>query len=81
MDIVTKLGVGEVSFPRRFEFGRGGGYGYHIILLKKRIPQHAANLTSDYNELAKLATEFKKQKKYEQWIKNLKEKIYWQIKS
>lgn len=81
LDIVTKLGVGEVSFPRRFELGRGGGYGYHIILLKKRIPQHAANLTSDYNELAKLATEYKKQRKYEQWIKSLKNKIYWQIKS
>ena len=80
LDVVAKLGEGEISFPRRFEFGRGN-YGYHIVLLKKRTPQHPADLITDYTELAKLATEYKKQKKYEQWIQNLKTKIYWEIKS
>ena len=80
LDVVTKLDEGKISFPRRFEFGKGS-YGYHIVLLKKRMPQHSADLITDYSELAKLATEYKKQKKYEQWIKDLKSKIYWQIKS
>jgi len=80
LDIVTKLGVGEISFPRRFEFGRGS-YGYHIVLLKERIPQHSADLITDYSELVKLASEYKKQKKYEQWIQDLKTKIYWKINS
>ncbi len=80
LDVVAKLGEGEISFPRRFEFGRGN-YGYNIVLLKKRIPQHSADLLKDYNELAKLATEYKKQQKYKQWISDLKNKIYWQIKS
>ena len=69
LDVVTKLGEGEISFTRRFEFG-SDSYGYHIVLLKKREPQHSANLITDYNELAKLATEYKKQKKYEKWIKD-----------
>lgn len=80
LDVVTKLGEGEISFPRRFEFG-SDSYGYHIVILKERKPQHSANLITDYNELAKLATEYKKQKKYERWIKDLKNKIFWQIKS
>ncbi len=80
LDVVTKLAEGEISFPRRFEFGRDS-YGYHTVLLKKRIPQHSADLITDYNELSKLATEYKKQKKYEQWIKDLKNKIFWEIKS
>ncbi|PJA99333.1 MAG: parvulin peptidyl-prolyl isomerase [Ignavibacteriales bacterium CG_4_9_14_3_um_filter_30_11] len=78
LDIVTKLGVGEISFPKRFEFGKGN-YGYHIVLLKERIPQHSADLIIDYSELAKLASEYKKQKKYEQWIQDLKSNIYWKI--
>lgn len=80
LDVVSKLAEGEISFPRRFEFGRGS-YGYHIVLLRKRFPEHTADLTADYNQLAKLATEYKKQKKYEQWIKDLKTKIYWKIES
>jgi len=80
LDIVTKLGVGEMSFPRRFEFGNNS-YGYHIVLLKERIPQHTADLVKDYSELAKLAAEYKKQKKYEQWIQDLKSKIFWKINS
>jgi peptidyl-prolyl cis-trans isomerase SurA len=80
LDIVTKLKAGEMSFPRRIEYGPDF-YGYHIVYLEERIPQHAANLEQDYEEIKRLADEYKKQKRYDDWIGELKGKIYWNIKS
>lgn len=79
LDAVAKLKEGEISFPRRIEYSEGN-YGYHIVFLEKRIPQHLANLDLDYNEIKKLADDNKKQQKYAEWMKELKEKIYWDIR-
>lgn len=79
LDIVSKLKSGEISFPRRLEYAPGT-YGYHIVYLEERVPKHPAELDGDYKELKKLADEHKKQKEYEQWIKDLKESIYWEIR-
>jgi peptidyl-prolyl cis-trans isomerase SurA len=76
VDIVSKLKEGEISFPRRIDYGPDN-YGYHIVYLEKRIPEHLASLDTDYAQIKKLADEFKKQEKYEAWIKELKQKIYW----
>ncbi len=78
LDIVSNLKVGEISYPKRYDFGKDS-YGYHIVLLEKRIPQHQASLETDYPELQKLADQYKKQKEYEAWINELKKKIYWKI--
>ena len=78
-DIVSKLKEGEISFPRRIEYG-ADNYGYHIVYLEKRIPQHVANLENDYQELKKLADEYKKQKLYAKWIEELKGKIYNEVR-
>ena len=69
---------GEISFPKRIDYGKEN-YGYHIVLVKKRIPQHAASLDTDYQEIKKLADQYKKQKLYDAWIKQLKDRIYWKI--
>jgi len=79
LDAVSKMKEGEISFPRRIEYSEGN-YGYHIVYLEKRIPQHLANLDLDYQEMKKLADDNKKQKKYREWIENLKEKIYWEVR-
>jgi peptidyl-prolyl cis-trans isomerase SurA len=76
VDPVSKLKEGEISFPRRIDYG-ADNYGYHIIYLEKRIPEHPASLNTDYPEIKKLADQYKKQEKYEAWIKELKQKIYW----
>ncbi len=78
LDIVSNLKVGEISYPKRYDFGKDS-YGYHIVLLEKRIPQHQASLETDDPELQKLADQYKKQKEYEAWINELKKKIYWKI--
>ena len=78
LDIISKMKEGEISFPKRIDYGKGN-YGYHIVLVEKRISQHQASLDTDYQEIKKLADQFKKQKLYDAWIKQLKDKIYWKI--
>ena len=76
---ISNMKEGEISFPKRINLG-GDNYGYHIVYLAKRTSQHKANLNEDYNELEKLADQNKKQKDYEEWIKELKKKIYWDVR-
>ena len=77
LSIVSKLKEGEISYPKRIDYG--SSYGYHIVYLEKRIPQHQVSLKKDYPELKKLAEQYKKQKLYKEWIDQLKKKIYWKI--
>ncbi|MFO7447371.1 MAG: peptidylprolyl isomerase [Ignavibacteriaceae bacterium] len=80
LDAVSKLKKGEISFPKRIEYGQGI-YGYHIVYLEDRIPEHTASLEADYTELKRLADEYKKQEHYQAWIKELKDKIYWEVRA
>jgi peptidyl-prolyl cis-trans isomerase SurA len=79
LDVVSKLKEGDISFPKRMDYGQGS-YGYHIVYLKKRTPQHIADLNKDYPEVKKLADEYKKQQKYDEWLSELKKKIYNEIR-
>ena len=79
LDVVSKLKEGEISFPRRLEYAPGT-YGYHIVYLESRVPQHPASIKEDYSEIKRLADEMKKQKEYDQWIEKLKESIYWEVR-
>ncbi|MGE5437607.1 MAG: peptidylprolyl isomerase [Syntrophothermus sp.] len=77
-DIVSKLKDGEISFPKRIEYG--AEYGYHIVYLRKRTPQHTADIKTDFAEIERLAGEYKKTKLYKEWIEKLKNKIYWEVR-
>ncbi|MGA7723482.1 MAG: peptidylprolyl isomerase [Ignavibacteriaceae bacterium] len=78
LDVINNMKEGEISYPKRIDYGKEN-YGYHIVLVKKRIAQHMASLETDYQEIKKLADQYKKQKLYDDWIKQLKDKIYWKI--
>jgi peptidyl-prolyl cis-trans isomerase SurA len=80
LDITSKLKEEEISYPRRVEYGQGI-YGYHIVYLKSRTKEHTASLVTDFNELKRLADEYKKQELYQKWIDELKGKIYWEVRS
>lgn len=79
LDAIGKLKEGDISYPKRLEYGTGT-YGYHLVWLKSRIPQHKADLEQDYNEIKKLAEENKRQKEYRKWIEQIKENIYWEVR-
>jgi len=79
LDAVSKMKEGEISYPKRVDYGVDT-YGYHVIFLEKRIPQHQPSLEIDFQELKKFADEYKKQNLYQTWIQEIKNKIYWEIK-
>lgn len=79
LDIVYKLNVGEISFPKRLDLGQGS-YGFHIVKLIERIPEHKPSIDEDFEELKKLAEYQKREKKYNEWLAELKSKIYWEIR-
>lgn len=79
LDQIYKMKEGEIGYPKRMDVDKYN-YGYHLLRLNKRVPEHKANLDQDYNEVKRLAEYYKKQKLYAQWMKELKNKIYWEIK-
>ncbi len=79
IDVVSQLKEGEISFPKRINYSNND-YGYHIVYLEKRIPQHQPDINLDYEELKNLADEYKRQKLYNAWINELKSKIYWEVR-
>ncbi|MCB0746214.1 MAG: peptidylprolyl isomerase [Ignavibacteriales bacterium] len=79
LDQVYKMKEGDISFPKRLDVGNGE-YGFHIIKLLKRIPEHKPTLETDFNEIKKI-TEFRKREKlYKDWVAEMKDKIYWEIR-
>lgn len=79
LDVISGLKAGDISFPKRYQYA-GNKYGYHIVYLEDRIPQHAPDLNKDYDDIKKLADEFKRQQKYQAWVDDLKSKIYYDIR-
>ena len=80
LDQIYKLKEGEIGFPKRLNLG-GGEYGFHIVKLIKHIPAHSPDINRDYDELKKLAEFKKREELFKKWIKELKEKIYWEIRA
>ncbi len=76
---VAKLSEGEISEPRKITLAQNN-YGYQIILLEKRIPEHFPNLDQDYEKLSQIALFNKKQKVYSGWIEQLKKQVYWEVR-
>ena len=80
-DIVKALqpiSRGGVSDPVRVHIG--DSYGYHIFLLENRILEHAMNLTDDWKTVEGFATSNKRTEQYNDWLAELHNSIYWQIR-
>ncbi len=73
---VISLKEGEISEPVPLKVG--GVDGYHIVVLKRRTPAHAPTLQQDYQRIESIAKNFKRNKEYQDWLEELKGKIYWQ---
>ena len=75
---VNELKEGEISDPVEVPYGTSTGY--HIVYIKKRIPDHAMNLNDDWKRLEQLTMTFKQNTQYQQWLKQLRQEIYWDIR-
>lgn len=79
LDVVSKLKEGEISFPRRIDYS-ANVYGYHIVYLQKKIAQHSPDINLDFDEVKRLAEEYKKQRLYGEWMAEIKKKIFWEVR-
>jgi peptidyl-prolyl cis-trans isomerase SurA len=78
LDKVYKMKEGEISFPKRIDINRDN-YGFHIIKVIKRTPEHIANIDEDYDDIKRLAQYQKRERMFNEWVKKIKENIYWEI--
>lgn len=75
-ETVAPLKEGEISEPVRLTVG--ATYGYHIVLVKRRTPEHAATLEQDFQRIETLAMNFKRNREYQAWLEELRRDIYWE---
>ncbi len=54
--------------------------GYHVLLRKRLIPNHAPSLSDDYKQLEQLTQLEKRQRMEQEWIQDLRKKLYWEVK-
>ncbi len=78
-NLISQMKEGEISKPRKLVVSRDM-YGYQIIYLEKRIPEHYPDLNLDYQKIEQLALLQKKQKLYRDLIEQLKKQVYWEIR-
>jgi peptidyl-prolyl cis-trans isomerase SurA len=78
LSTVKTMKEGDVSEP--VEIAQGSAKGYHIIYLRRRIPEHTMNLTDDWNRLEQLTMNYKRTTEYQKWLKQLRDEIYWDIR-
>jgi peptidyl-prolyl cis-trans isomerase SurA len=74
---VAQLKPGEISRPAKIP--QGNSYGYHIVLLRKRTSAHTMSLETDYQKIESIALNFKRNKDYQTWLDDIRNKIYWKI--
>lgn len=68
---------GDVSEPRSFRpRGSTQGQAWRIVQLRKRIPEHRANLELDYDLIAQFALQFKQQRELFRWMEQLRSEVY-----
>ncbi|MBU0475551.1 MAG: peptidylprolyl isomerase [Bacteroidetes bacterium] len=79
LSTIYAMKEGEISPPKKINID-AQNYGYHIVKLYKRIPEHVANIDTDFDDIKRLAQFRKREKLYNDWVEELKSKIYWEIK-
>jgi len=76
--VVGPLKEGEISKPEKLV--TGNNYGYQIVWVKKRTPAHTLTLDGDYHRLETIALNYKRTNDYQEWLEELRNKIYWESK-
>ncbi|HEX2868493.1 MAG TPA: peptidylprolyl isomerase [Ignavibacteriales bacterium] len=79
LEVVNGMKQGEISYPKRMEMS-GSIYGYHIVYLIKKVPQHKADINQDYAEIKQIADYTKQEKLKAKWLEELRSKIYWDVR-
>ncbi|MDH4071411.1 MAG: peptidylprolyl isomerase [Ignavibacteria bacterium] len=73
---ITGLQGGEIGQPTPLTIP--GFDGYHIVLVRSRIPEHLPSLEQDYDRIETLALNLKRSQEYSAWLEELRTSIYWE---
>ncbi|MFA6570550.1 MAG: peptidylprolyl isomerase [Bacteroidota bacterium] len=79
-DIVTKLKVGEVSEPQIYTTDKNKP-AFNILYKKSYIPEHKPTLEGDRKEIEEMALNYKRMQIMQEWVAELRTKMYWEIKN
>ncbi len=74
--VVANLSENEISAPSRINFG--DSYGYSIIRLTKRIPEHPVDVEQDYKFLERFALQNKMEQAFMKLIDDLRAEFFWE---
>ncbi len=77
-EIVSKMKSGEVSQPLPYE--PDPKPSFRLLYKKSFIVEHKAEIEKDYDELEKIAKNFKQRKLQQEWLAELRKQMYWEIK-
>jgi peptidyl-prolyl cis-trans isomerase SurA len=74
---LPELGISE---PMPIQL-TGSQSGYAIVQVSRRIPAHSFDPTEDRAALEELALRNKQEEQYADWVQELRNEIYWEIKT
>ncbi len=77
--IIEKLSDGGVSDPLPYTADPTKP-AYHIIYRKKLIEKHKPDIVNDFKKVEQVATLYKQNRLFEEWIASLRKTMYWEIK-
>lgn len=73
--------VGQISEPKSFNPNNANsGKAYRIVKLDRQIPEHVANLQTDYQRIKNIALQQKQIRVFQEWLKELRNEIYIEYK-
>lgn len=76
---LVKMKSGDLGFPKRYDYGNNV-YGFHLLKLIKKIPQHHADIDIDYDDIKNIVLQKKKNDLVANYVEELKKNIYWEIR-
>jgi peptidyl-prolyl cis-trans isomerase SurA len=77
-DAIAKMKDGEVSDP--IIYSMDPKKVFHIIYRKRTIPEHKPTIKDDFKQIEMMATNFKQNKIYTEWMEKIRKEMYWEIK-
>lgn len=78
---IEKMPDGSISDPMPYNAPSSTKSAFNIVLRKKYIPEHKVSFDEDYKRLEQMATMQKRASFYENWMKELRKTIYWEVKT
>ena len=78
-EIIKSNSKGSITKPLR-SVGRNMEYGYEIYKIINVFPPHKLSLEQDYDRIRKFAESYKENKELENWINEIRESIFVDIK-